>query len=461
MNQEQKPLRRNFVSILAVAWLLSWMLAPSVRADPTTLHTQLAPAFDDNGRVIVDIDGYADQAHAVGFQSDGKILVAGRSHTGPGPNNRDAVIVRLLPDGTLDNQFGSGGVVRYTTVNNFCYNPEWFFDLVVLDDDRFLAAGYDQRGCDAPDRDFLVVRYQPNGTVDQVFSEYPAFHSNRDEAQALAVQADGKVVAAGWAQTVAGQDDTTDVAVARWNADGTLDTSFDGDGEWLLNVNDDLDRIDDVLVQSDGKIVLAGQTKVGGQTDWLVIRLNPDGTLDSSFNGGGIFTRDHAGFNDTATSLLLQDDGRLLVGGSVSQDGNTAKALVLRLNADGTLDTTFGVGGVQVLDYQGQDTAGAALAWYDDKILITGRTFDGTYNHFALARLLGDGSLDLEFGTDGWLITAFDDRSSAANAVAVQPGLIVLAGYTTTNPGDDDQLDIALVRYDLRMHLYLPFVTKE
>ncbi len=214
----------------------------------------------------------------MGLQSDGKMLVAGRTHSGSGPNHRDAVIVRLLPDGSLDNAFGSGGVVRYTTVNLGCFNPEWFFDLLVLDDDRFLAAGYDQRGCDAPYRDFLVVRYQADGTVDQVFSEYPSFHGNRDEAQAVAVQADGKVLAAGWAQSVSGQDATTDVAVARWNPDGTLDTSFDGEGEWLLDVNGDMDRIDAVVVQPDGKIVLAGQTRVNDQTDWLVIRLHPDGS---------------------------------------------------------------------------------------------------------------------------------------------------------------------------------------
>lgn len=463
MKNIQKPNWRNFASILAAVWLFLWMLAFSVRAAPTTLHPQLASAFDANGRVIVDIGGFADQAYAVGFQSDGKILAAGHSHTGSGPNNRDAVIVRLLPNGNLDNQFGSGGVVRYTTVNNFCFNPEWFFDLVVLDDNRFLAAGFDQRGCDAPDRDFLVVRYQPNGTIEQVFSEYPTFHGNRDEAQAVAVQPDGKVVAAGWAQTVSGQDNTMDVAVARWNADGTLDPSFDGDGELLLNVYGDLDRIDDVGVQPDGKIILAGRTKVSGQTDWLVIRLNSDGTLDNSFNGNGIFTLDHAGFNDAATGLLLQDDGKILVGGNVTNtNGVAADAMVIRLTAGGVLDSSFGTGGKVLLDHEGQDNTASALAWYDvGKILVAGRIFDGTRNHFALARLLSDGSPDSQFGTNGWLTTAFDGRSSVANAVAVQPGHIVLAGHTTTTPSDADQYDIALVHYDFRMHLYLPFVTKE
>lgn len=387
----------------------------------------------------------------MGLQSDGKMLVAGRTHSGSGPNHRDAVIVRLLPDGSLDNAFGSGGVVRYTTVNLGCFNPEWFFDLLVLDDDRFLAAGYDQRGCDAPYRDFLVVRYQADGTVDQVFSEYPSFHGNRDEAQAVAVQADGKVLAAGWAQSVSGQDATTDVAVARWNPDGTLDTSFDGEGEWLLDVNGDMDRIDAVVVQPDGKIVLAGQTRVNDQTDWLVIRLHPDGSLDTSFDGDGMLTLDHAGFNDAASGLLLQDDGTIVVGGTVSPDGATNDAMVVCLNPDGTLDTAFGTGGQVLLDHAGQDNTGSALAWHDgDKILVAGRTFDGTYHHFALTRVLPDGTPDVHFGVDGWHITAFDTSSSIAGAVAVQSDhRILLAGHTESVPDIDDRRDIALARYDL------------
>ncbi len=466
MKNRPKSNWRNSGSILAVAWLLSWIWAPVIWAAPAMTQQQPDPAFGTDGRVILDIDGFADQAHAVDLQSDGKILVAGRTHTGSAPNNRDAVIVRLLPDGSLDNTFGSSGVVRHDTVQNFCLNPEWFFDLVVLSDDRFLAAGYDQRGCDAPDRDFLVVRYQANGTVDQVFSDYPTFHGNRDEAQAVAVQADGKVVAAGWTQRVAGQDATMDVAVARWNADGTLDSSFDGDGEWLLDLNGDMDRIDAVLVQPDGKIVLAGRTTVGGQTDWLVMRLNPDGTLDSSFDGDGIFTLDHAGFNDAAFALLLQADGRLLIGGTISPDGTAVDAGVMRLNVNGTLDTSFGVNGVAVLDVQGQDTAGTALARHGDQVLVAGRTFDGTRNLFVLARLLPNGVLDPDFGAGGWLTAAFAGENNApldasALDLAVQhPHRIVLAGLVQALSGEDDSRDMALVRYDFGQYLFLPLVSR-
>lgn len=118
---------------------------------------------------------FADQAHAVGLQSDGKMLVAGRTHSGSGPNHRDAVIVRLLPDGSLDNAFGSGGVVRYTTVNLGCFNPEWFFDLLVLDDDRFLAAGYDQRGCDARTGTFWWCATRPTARSTRCSANTPRF----------------------------------------------------------------------------------------------------------------------------------------------------------------------------------------------------------------------------------------------------------------------------------------------
>jgi len=237
----------------------------------------LDPTFGTGGKVTTDIQGDFDKARAVAIQADGKIVVAGSALNGA---NIDFAVLRYNTDGSLDTTFGTDGKVL---------TP-------VLDSDDF--------------------------------------------ALAVAIQPDGKIVAAGLAVT--GADD---IAVVRYNTDGSLDTTFDGDGKATFSILVGFNDIANaVAIQPDGKIVLAGSTNNGSDDDFAVIRLNPNGSLDSTFNAIGISTFAILDNDDVANAVVLQPDGKIVIAG-FTDNGQDTDFAAARLNPNGSLDLSFGVGG--------------------------------------------------------------------------------------------------------------------
>jgi uncharacterized delta-60 repeat protein len=303
--------------------------------------------------------------------------------------------------------------------------------LILQTDGKILLAGESIVGSNF---DFSVVRYNTNGSLDASFDSdgkaITSFGALSDGARAIGLQSDGKILLAGYT-TVDTTTNLKNFAVARYNADGSLDTSFDGDGRATVGVASRNDTAWGIAIQTDGKIVLAGEsTPTSGAGSALLARFNSNGSLDTSFGSGGLVTT--SGF--LGRNMLLQADGKIVVVG-----GGTANNFELaRYNSNGTLDTTFDGDGRVSTDISGSnasDTAYGVALQADGKILVAGNTIvSGTTVHsdFALARYNTNGSLDTTFSGDGKLTFDFFGRSSdSASSVAVQPdGKIVIAGIS-------------------------------
>jgi uncharacterized delta-60 repeat protein len=255
-----------------------------------------------------------------------------------------------------------------------------------------------------------------------------------DVANAVALQSDGKIVAAG--RTLVGG--VSSFALGRYNSDGSLDTTFGTGGKVTT---DSLGDAFALSIRSDGKIVVAGGRTQSPST-FVLARYNSDGSLDTTFGSGGKVVR--TDFSGLFVALVLQPDGKIVVAA-----GKTGDFVLVRYDGDGSLDTTFGSGGTLTTDFSGRDDEAYALAIQSDgKIVAAGRTTTtsgSVLSDFALARYNSDGSLDTTFGTGGKVTTSFPSPfPSAAYALALQSdGKIVVAGG-----GLDVESGIRLARYN-------------
>ncbi len=239
--------------------------------------------------------------------------------------------------------------------------------------------------------------------------------------------------------TVAGN---MDFAAARLNSDGSLDTTFDTDGKVTTAIGAGADVARALALQSDGKIVLTGYSHNGSNEDVALVRYNADGSLDTSFDGDGKRTLAIGSGYDGANAIAIQPDGKIVVAGEAVVGANTDFA-VMRFNSNGSLDTTFDTDGIVTTEVSVYDYVKSMVLQSDGKIVLAGYAFTGM-NDFALARYNTDGSLDTTFDGDGKLLTAIGGATDEAHGVAVQSdGKIVAVGYGTFASGDT-----TVVRYN-------------
>ena len=263
-----------------------------------------------------------------------------------------------------------------------------------------------------------------------------------DLAGSVAVQADGKVVVAGSSQN--GSRTRYDFSVVRHNADGSLDASFGVGGKVLTRVGL-YSFASEVRIQTDGKIVVAGSAANSADFDFAVVRYNTDGSLDTSFGGNGIVITPIGIGRDEGDALIIQPDGKVIVAGHSSFN-----FAVVRYNANGSLDTTFGSGGKVITDFGNRADANAATIQPDGKIVVAGDFNAPSGSQVVLARYNTNGSPDTTFDGDGIVLTSGSAGSSYGNAVAIQlgtaiiPDKIVVAGYNQSGG-----YKIAVYRYNL------------
>ena len=364
-----------------------------------------------------------DLAYAVAAGRDGKLTVAGLStHRG-----RDFALARYTAAGRLDRRFGTGGKVLTDFGGARSYAGA--SSLAIRPDGRIVVAGYayvTPRSYPG----FAIARYTVAGKLDHTFGQngkvVTYFDSARraSAAKAVAIQRDGKVVAVGHSHD-SPSFGRFRFALARYTLRGRLDRSFGRGGTVQTDFGARGDAIADAAaIQPDGKIVAAGHVSRDSGTVVALARYNADGTLDRSFGQGGrVETKVGEGFS-YASGLVVQPDGKLVAAGRahVSPDGNFA---LVRYSADGKLDPSFGDGGTVVTNVGNA----WALAIQRDRKLVTAGTNGGRrYREFALARWTADGSLDPSFGRNGKVQTAFV-TAATANAVLVRAdGKIVAAG---------------------------------
>jgi uncharacterized delta-60 repeat protein len=419
---------RAVLRLLCVAWLLAWLLA--VAAPAHASPGDLDPSFGTGGKVITtEVPG---PAFALVVQADGKLVAAWPA---PGTGFGDFGLVRYSPDGTLDPSFGTAGIVT----TSFGIGGARPFALVVQADGKLVAAG---AAFDTTGLDFALARYNPDGTLDPSFGTgglvTTDFAATNDQAVGLIVQADGKLVAAGSTDVIPGG---SDLALARYNPDGTLDPSFGTGGKVTTDFAGDVDVASALAAQADGRLVVAGVSNTPGvaNADFALVRYRSNGKLDRSFGGDGKVTTDVASSNERALALAVQADGRLVAAGVTGSPGSSetgADFALVRYRSNGNLDRNFGTGGKVTTDFTGRDgfdQANALVLQVDGKLVAAGFAAGPPGSDFGLARYNPDGSLDPSFGTAGRVTTDFTGTDEAANALAVQAdGKLVAAGYTNS-----------------------------
>lgn len=340
------------------------------------LDGSLDPTFGTGGIVVTQVSGSSDIAYALEIQSDGKILVSGTSAG-------SFVLFRYNSNGTLDTTFGTGGRAASTGVNGVARS------IAVQSDGKILVAG----NSTGADQNFLVARYNANGSLDTSFATSGVLNYNfgagstRDIAFDILVQPDDKIVVGGTAGTTAAPR----LALIRLNSNGTLDTGFGSSGQVLGAVGTGTG----IGLQSTDQIVIGGYTATDSTSNFVIQRFNTDGTLDTAFGTSGTTTTDVGGLNDTANALAVQDNDTIVMAGTITTSGNLSFGLV-RYTASGQLDTQFGNAdiGIVIEDLPGttNDTAfGLAIDTDTGKFYVagTGRK-GGTNNDFAVARFIGD-----------------------------------------------------------------------
>ncbi len=389
----------------------------------------LDATFDVDGRVRTDIDMRNDKAFAVVIAADGRIITAGSTNDAGGA---DVLLVRYNSDGSMDGSFGSNGVAR-TSFGAFNFGVA--HAIAALPDGKLLVVG--SRAVEVGADDFCVLRYFTDGSIDSTFADtgmaVTSFGVTSDVANAMALQVDGKIVVGGSA--------LVGFALARYLPQGTLDTSFDGDGKTTTMIGGNGSVVHAVAVQTDGRIIAAGSTNNSGR-DLALARYQLSGELDTTFAGTGVVVNSLSVYADEATAVAVQPDGRILVAGyaHISVD----QFALLRYNTDGSLDTTFGEGGITIMPAgPGASIARSMVLMPDSTILLAGSFQNYLDEDFALVKYNSDGSVHAGFGTNGIVITTFDDRDDFANAATLQPdGKIVVAGYSM-----DSVRDVAVARY--------------
>jgi uncharacterized delta-60 repeat protein len=297
--------------------------------------------------------------------------------------------VRYNSNGTLDTDFGIGGKV--TTPVGSGHDVAYALG-IQSSDGKIVVAGTSNNG---KNNDFVLVRYNPNGTVDTGFGTggkvITDFGSATDDdyddfAYALGIQSDGKIVVAGTSNA----SGNNDFALVRYNSGGSLDTTFGTDGKVTTAVGSGLDTARALVIQSDGQIVAAGTSNNGSKNDFALVRYNKtDGSLDTSFDTDGKVTTPVGSLDSAATALAIQSDGKIVAGG-ISYDAFNSDFVLVRYNPDGSLDTGFYIGGIVTTSIgSGYDVASALGIQSDDgKIVVAGYSYNvSTTNYdFALVR---------------------------------------------------------------------------
>jgi len=297
-----------------------------------------------------------------------------------------------------------------------------------------------------------------DGVLDTTFNSPDGFvlwdgGSGYDRGRDIALQSDGKILVTGYMTN--GTDD--DIMVIRYNPDGTLDTGFGTNGAYIYDGGNGTDDGYAIAIQPDDKILLAGESSNGSDSDVIVIRLDADGDPDSSFGTNGIYTYDGGSGYDAIIDLLVQPDGSIVMCGSTN-NGTDNNLMVMRLNADGALDTTFGTNGVTVCHVGNSHDFGLRLTLQNDgDILVTGGSDNGSNYDIIVARFNTNGTLDTGFGTNGIVFYDGGDYDRGYGIATNSNGSILVTGVRTQPGQKTTDYDIPVICFDSNGNLDTSF----
>ena len=441
----------------------------------------LDPSFANSGELRILFGGGHAEAIASAVQADGKLILAGFGN--PGEDSRspggDFLIARFGTNNVLDPTFGDGGkVVTQVSTNYPIYNSSVIQAVQVEADGKIVAAGYSYENTNYAE--FTLVRYNPDGSLDMSFGTngtgivYTDF-GQYSQIKCMAIQSDSNIVVAGFVGTTGVPPPAEGFALARYTINGVLDASF-GTGGTVVTPGTDF-AANAVTIEG-GSIIAAGTGIGNGDPgdDFAVFRYTTNGVLDTTFGGTGqVFTRispPSGSYFDSANAVSIQlgnntvsNPDKIVIAGVFFTNSfqaflRTGVQAIARYNLDGSLDTSFGTGGI-VTNAIGNGTVfctsmvvqGAGTFFLHPRTITVGGDYsDGTYKYFGLNRYASSGALDTTFGTNSSGMIAFpigpaasaSYLDAAANTLVVQSGSYALAGYRGF---DSSEYDFAAVRF--------------
>ena len=396
----------------------------------------LDATFGTSGYVTTPIATGNDYANGVAIQADGKIVVVGYS-AATGTSVNSFSVVRYNTNGSLDNTFGTGGIVTTAirTLNDRAY------DVKIQADGKIVVCGISANT--SSDIDGALVRYNSDGTLDNTFGTggkvIQALSTKNDYYYSLLLQSDGKIICAGYGYSSDGTK--TMFAAVRYNSNGSTDAQFGTNG--VATVAFDLSaQCRAAVLLPDGKIVLAGYVVVGSYPSWALVKLNSSGVPDAAFGTTGKVITAIGPAADIIYSITAMADGKLVVGGYSGSATNVSSIAVGRYNSNGTPDNTFGTGGTSLLAV---GTVGAQANTIINVPSVgilaggTGQPISGAQMVFPLFNSTS-GNIVTSFGTNGLgLATVGTAISSNLNGFALQKDNKVIAvGNAQLVAGNND-----------------------
>jgi uncharacterized delta-60 repeat protein len=415
-------------------------LANAISGQPGTLD----PDWNGTalGKAITAFGTSWAGANAIALQPDGKVVAVGGCEITPSGASKFCV-ARYNADGSMDATLGDNG--RQWTVMSTGSSNDIARGVVIQSDGKMVLAGF----CDVGGvNQFCMLRYTSSGLVHTNFGDsangkvFAAIGSGASSAYSIAQQPDRKLVLAGRCS----EGGASVFCAARYDADGTLDTTFGSNGKVTTLVNDSGYALA-MTLQPDGRILLAGRCTSGTNVNICLVRYLSNGALDASFSGNGKLATDLSGNQDIAYALALQSDGKIVVAGGCITNPPQSSFCVARYDPDGGLDTSFDGNGMLATSFgNGASEAQAIAVQSDGKILVTGNCGQ----IFCAVRYNSDGSLDNTFGSNGKVATAVSGNDTAVHAdevgaMALQTdGKFVVAGRCTNG----SYTNFCVIRYD-------------
>lgn len=422
-------------------------LSISINISPVFSQT-LDATFGNGGKVITSIND-TSTANDIAIQSDGKIIAGGSITFG---GSSFSALVRYNVDGSLDNTFGSGGKVIVRLKDRSLISS------IAIQADGKVVAGGTAFGYSTnlfSDSSYAILRFKMDGSIDSLFGNNGIttikMSNGVGELKKLLIKPDGKILSAG---SVSKPTFESIPLLVQLNEDGSLDSSFGTDGK-VEQYIDDIEKITDIGLAKDGKILVSGQVKnweyIG---DFALLRFLQNGHLDSSFDTNGVVKTD---FNDNRVNNLKVENAQGLVvlpDGSIVLTGHNltspATFALAKYKINGSLDSTFGVDGKVITPIHSiSGYANDVVAEESGNFFVSGYTAQGSNSDFVIAKYFSNGRLDSSYGRNSIDTTDFFGFSDIAYASVLQPdGKIVLAG----NAGNsNNKYSIALARYTINV----------
>jgi len=410
-------IHQNSAITTASIFLVALLATVTATAQPGTLD----PSFSADGKLTASLTTANNTASAIAVQPDSKIIVAGSV-----VNTADADfgVTRYNPDGTLDLTFNTTGKALADFNNTFDHCS----GMVVQTDGKIVLGGYTDNGNGF---DYALARFNSNGTPDATFGiggKKTAHLGTTAFANAMALQADGKILIAGFASGPS----SNLLTVARFLTDGASDTDFGNGGKIMVPVGADAAIANAIAVQPDQKIVVAGQVMNGALLHWesLLSRFNPDGTPDVDFGEQGHAVVQAPAKDYMVNAIAIQPDGKIITAGVTSTSPATSKTTLARYLPDGTLDLGFAQDGIGIVSLGALANQPKSVVLLEGKIIVGGSLKLGNADRFALASFEMNGLPSTAFGDNG-VTTTTVGLQDGINAIAVCPdGKIAACGVS-------------------------------